>query len=370
MHRLRSHILLLVVLTGCAGEGEPAAGDEADTSVADGADATSDGDDARVPGPDARAPGPDARAPGTDGATPAPDGATSAPDARVLPTDGAVAPPPDAAPAPSLPPAAARPPAPPPDGSDVVNALAGERPDLLAGSCVEMGGNNEFLFEVVRRLRARDVRWGLVARGGALLQDRVGYYWGDGPAEGGAETYVIDVIGRHCARPGVDEPAVPGWLDDSAAGGQWTLRPLTGDPLPPPADAGPGPGPGPGPMLPLPDERGTVDGLAAERPDLLAASCVEHGGHNEFLFELVRRLRARDPRWGLNWKRGNVGDMSQDVVDYFWADGEPEGRTEVYIIDVIGGHCGDNPSPAFTDVTEATRQGGTIGRWTLQPLPR
>ena len=129
-------------------------------------------------------------------------------------------------------------------------------------------------------------------------------------------------------------------------------------------DSGP-PDAGPPAPLPLPDESGTVSALAAERPDLLAASCVEHGGNNDFLFELVRRLRAIDDRWGLNWKRGVVGDMSQDVVDYHFGDGEREGSTDVYIIDVIGGHCGDSPSPAWIDQTEATRAGGTIGMWTL-----
>jgi hypothetical protein len=221
----------------------------------------------------------------------------------------------------------------------------------------------------VRRLRGRDPRWGLVVRDGVLLDDRIAYFHGDGPAEGSTAVYVLDVIGRNCGQPGVDEPPAPGWLDDTAAGGRFTLAPLDGEaPPPPPPDADAG-GPGPAPMLPLPDERGTVEALAAEHPDWLANSCVAAGGDNAFLFELVRRLRARDPRWGLNWKRGNVGDMSQDVVDYFFAEGEPEGRTEVYIIDVIGDHCGE-ARPAFTDVTEATRQGGTIGRWTLQPLPQ
>ena len=124
----------------------------------------------------------------------------------------------------------------------------------------------------------------------------------------------------------------------------------------------------------LVDERcrfpGRLGAAAGERPDLVAGSCVDQGGNNEFVFEVVRRLRAGDERWGLNWKRGNIGDMSQDAIDYFWADGDPEGRTEVYILDIISGHCGDSPGPAWTDVTEATRLGGTIGRWTVQPLPR
>lgn len=117
--------------------------------------------------------------------------------------------------------------------------------------------------------------------------------------------------------------------------------------------------------LPLVDGSDIIDALAAERPDLLAGSCVEMGGTNDFLFEAVRRLRARDARFGLNWKRGNIGDMSQDVVDYHFGFGEPESSTDVYIIDVIGGHCGPTPAPAWIDVTEATREAGTIGRWTL-----
>jgi hypothetical protein len=298
---------------------------------------------------------------GTRPAVPDDAGAVAAPDAGEAPVER------DAAPA--LPPPAAVPPAPPPDGSEVVFAVAAERPDWVANACTSRGGTHDFLFEVVRRLRARDPRWGLVVRDGAMLDDRIAYFHGDGPAEGSRAIYVLDVIGRNCGQPGVDEPPAPGWLDDSAAGGTFTLAPLDGEAPPPqppdPVDAGPGPAP----MLPLPDERATVEALAAEHPDWLENSCVAAGGDNMFLFELVRRLRARDPRWGLNWKRGNVGDMSQDVVDYFWAEGDPEGRTEVYIIDVIGDHCGA-ARPAFTDVTEATREGGTIGRWTLQPLPQ
>jgi hypothetical protein len=308
---------------------------------------------------DASTPGtaPDARSADTGVAPPAPVGSAdaampAAPDARV------VAP---------LPPPAARPPAPPPDGSAVVFTLAAERPDLLADSCVAQGGTNAFLFEVAHRLRALDPRWGLVLRDGALLQDRIGYFWGDGAPEGRAEIYVLDVVARHCARPGVDEPAAPAWLDDSAAGGVFTLGPLSGESPPSTPDAG---SPPPPERVALPDHSQVLRDLAAERPELLAASCVDQGGDNQFLFEGVRRLRALDPRWGLNWKRGNVGDMSQDAIDYFWAAGDAEGRTEVYILDVIGGHCGDSPEVAWIDVTQATLDGGTIGRWTLQPLPQ
>ena len=323
-------------------------------------------------GQDARSPAPsvaDGSVPATDIGHfgPAPDAGhpVSALDAVAPPGPPADvgAPPP---PPPPLPPPAATPPAPPPNASAAVSQLVNERRDLFDDACVEQGGHPEFQRELLRRLRTQDARWGFISRDGELLWDRLGYFYGAGPPEGSAEAYVIDYIVSYCARAGVDAPSSPGWQDDTAAGGNWTLSGFDGAPPPPPPDADAG---GPAPVLPLPDERGMVQALADERPDLLAASCVQEGGNNDFLYELVRRLRVRDVRWGLNWKRGNVGDMSQDVVDYFWAEGEPEGRTEVYIIDVIGSHCSPEASAAFTDVTESTRLGGTIGRWTLQPLP-
>ena len=96
------------------------------------------------------------------------------------------------------------------------------------------------------------------------------------------------------------------------------------------------------------------------------------GGNNEFLYEVVRRLRQQDDRWGLNWKRGNVGDLSQDIVNY---SSGPEGSpmrnsTDVRIYDIIGGHCGNNPGPFWVDQTGATRAAGTVGRWTTDPMCR
>jgi hypothetical protein len=39
----------------------------------------------------------------------------------------------------------------------------------------------------------------------------------------------------------------------------------------------------------------------------------------------------------------------------------------VYIIDIVGGHCGSNPTPNFQNQTQATLDAGTIGVWTLLP---
>ena len=136
------------------------------------------------------------------------------------------------------------------------------------------------------------------------------------------------------------------------------------NPNPPPAGGSRTPDPPAGQRLPLPNMSHVVQQVARDYPAALQNSCQEHGGTWEFMDRLVDRLRQYDTRWGYNWKRGNVGDPSKDVVDYHHGAGPDEGSTEVYIIDVIGGHCGPSPSPAWGDVTDVTYQGGTIGRWT------
>ena len=70
--------------------------------------------------------------------------------------------------------------------------------------------------------------------------------------------------------------------------------------------------------------------------------------------------------------RGDVGDLSQDIVNYY---NGPEGSqmrnsTQVRLYDIIGGHCGGNPSPFWVDQTAATRAAGTVGRWTTDPMCR
>jgi hypothetical protein len=124
------------------------------------------------------------------------------------------------------------------------------------------------------------------------------------------------------------------------------------------------PDPADGDRLPLPDMSGVVAQVAAEHPEALQNSCQEFGGSWEFLDLVVDELRKYDTRWGYNWKRGNVGDPSKDIVDYHWGPGEDEGSTDVYIIDVVQGHCSGNPTPIWSDVTDVTFGSGTVGRWT------
>jgi hypothetical protein len=119
-----------------------------------------------------------------------------------------------------------------------------------------------------------------------------------------------------------------------------------------------------GGRLPLPGYgAGVVQAVARANPGLLANSCQEHGGSWQFLDLVVDTLRTYDTRWGYNGKRGNANDPSMDVVTYHYSGGPDQGSTQVYIIDVVGGHCGPTPSPAWNDVTDITVNSGTIGRW-------
>lgn len=130
------------------------------------------------------------------------------------------------------------------------------------------------------------------------------------------------------------------------------------------AAAGRTPDPPPGQRLPLPNRLSVLQELARQFPADLRNSCVEHGGTNTFLFRVVQRLRQQDTRWGLNWKRGNRGDMSQDVINYHWGPGPDEDSRDTYVLDIIVGHCGPNPGVNWNDVTGA---GGADARWTLIP---
>lgn len=125
------------------------------------------------------------------------------------------------------------------------------------------------------------------------------------------------------------------------------------------------PAPTPPNYLPLPDRSAVVYEMARLYRDELRASCVEHNGNNRWLFRLVERLRREDTRWGLNWKRARVGDMSQDVVAYNYGPENDEGTLYVHVVDVIAGHCGSNPDGAWINQTVLWSTGA---KWTLQPF--
>ncbi len=120
---------------------------------------------------------------------------------------------------------------------------------------------------------------------------------------------------------------------------------------------------------PRPNHSSVVRSVASAFPGALRNSCQEHGGSWEFMDRTVDALRSIDGRYGYNAKRGNMNDPSLDVVSYFYGNHtEFHGSPQVYIFDIISGHCGSNPATFWGDVTDITFQSGTLGR-TMYPRP-
>jgi hypothetical protein len=115
---------------------------------------------------------------------------------------------------------------------------------------------------------------------------------------------------------------------------------------------------------PRPNHSAIARAVASAFPAALKNSCQEHGGSWEFMDRTVDALRAVDGRYGYNCKRGNCNDPSLDVVSYYYRP-DPnafQNSDSVYIFDIIGQHCGADPSVVWNDVTDITFNSGTIGR--------
>ncbi len=101
--------------------------------------------------------------------------------------------------------------------------------------------------------------------------------------------------------------------------------------------------------------------VAAAYRGELRASC----GNNAWLFRVLNRLRAIDNRYGLLWKRAVVGDMSQDVITYNFAD-IPDFQASaphLHSWDVISGHCGGNP----VENSQYIGNPAGVALWTIRP---
>jgi hypothetical protein len=114
---------------------------------------------------------------------------------------------------------------------------------------------------------------------------------------------------------------------------------------------------------PRPNDSRIVNQVASAFPSDLRNSCQDHGGNWNFMDRVVDALRAYDGRYAYNCKRGNCLDPSQDVVTYYYGAVEPnnQGRSNVYIFDIISGHCGSFPGTVWLDVTDVTAQNNTTG---------
>ena len=86
-------------------------------------------------------------------------------------------------------------------------------------------------------------------------------------------------------------------------------------------------------------------------------------------FDVGPRLSEMAIHNGTAYLAGQVpNDPSQDVIDYHYGAGGSQFSTQVYIIDVMFGHCGGSPGPAWIDQTSVTVNSGTVGMF-IYPRP-
>jgi hypothetical protein len=89
---------------------------------------------------------------------------------------------------------------------------------------------------------------------------------------------------------------------------------------------------------------GIIASVAAQFPGDLFNSCASRGGNMNFVFRVLSRLRAIDKRWGLNYKRGHLGGLSEDIIAYNPTNRPDDGEAQIYLFDLIGNHCPDTGS--------------------------
>ena len=136
-----------------------------------------------------------------------------------------------------------------------------------------------------------------------------------------------------------------------------------------------------GTLLGLPDIQELLVRIHSENPGLLAQSCPNPNSkymNNPWLDRMIDRLREYDTRFGYNKKptRGPADNgglpviAAGDEITYFAGSGTAEGSRDVFVIDILLRHCGDNPSLTYRDFTgeeEAIWTG--LGRFTGDERP-
>jgi hypothetical protein len=148
--------------------------------------------------------------------------------------------------------------------------------------------------------------------------------------------------------------------------------PPGGAPSTPIVGGAPPPGPRPpdppaGSRLPLPDARPFINQAQGRLGTLASCPTGRKYENNPWQDALVDSLRATDARWGYNGKpTRSAADNSGfpviaagDEIAYHYGAGPSLNSRDVYLIDTLGGHCGDNPSTTYRDFT-----GEEAGFWT------
>ena len=121
------------------------------------------------------------------------------------------------------------------------------------------------------------------------------------------------------------------------------------------------PDPAPGQKLPLPDVKAFIESVSPTCPSLATQSCPQGIKYvnNPWQDCIIDNLRTLDTRWGYNAKptrtpADNGGQpvvAAGDEIAYHYSAGPDQGSQDVYLIDILEGHCGASPKLTWRDAT-------------------
>jgi hypothetical protein len=121
-------------------------------------------------------------------------------------------------------------------------------------------------------------------------------------------------------------------------------------PSAPSPNAGPRPAdPPPGQRLPLPDMQGVLARFSDARDSCPSGQKYVNNPWQDRVIDAFRQI---DSRWGYNGKptKGPADNgglpvtAAGDEAAYHWGAGQSQGSFEVYLVDMLIGHCGATPS--------------------------
>ena len=119
----------------------------------------------------------------------------------------------------------------------------------------------------------------------------------------------------------------------------------------------------------VPNMLAEVERLKSKFPQAWKDAHTGNANSEGFIKLLAAHLHAMNPAFGLNGKRGNPQDISDDAINFKGegADFDPtDGNAPRTVIDVIGGAGGPNPFPTWAIVTNAATP---VGAAWVQPGP-
>ncbi|MBI5202288.1 MAG: hypothetical protein HY925_11930 [Elusimicrobia bacterium] len=98
---------------------------------------------------------------------------------------------------------------------------------------------------------------------------------------------------------------------------------------------------------PVPQRKFMVEAAAAEVQEEFDKVCKSSGKEWGFVDTLVQSLQKREPRFGYLCRRGNCGDIKDDVIAFYAGPMPPkDGSRQIMMIDIIL-NCGERNEPQW-----------------------